>query len=89
VGRIGREKAIRVGSDCPDAVRRSTKCAEKEPKLVKRFAKMEDDKSLSSFDAETVIWSAMECADEVDHPVLKWGIMKAKSRVKSRHSTFV
>jgi hypothetical protein len=53
------------GPDHPDVVRGNAKSAREEHRLLKRFAKMEDDKPLSALDADSVIWDAMECADKV------------------------
>jgi hypothetical protein len=62
---LAKERRFESGPDHPDAVRGNAKSAKEEHRLFKRFAKMEDDKSLSSFDADLVIWGAMECADKV------------------------
>jgi hypothetical protein len=51
--------------DHPEAVRSNAKSVREEHRLFKRFAKMEDEKVLSSFNADLVIWGAMECADRV------------------------
>jgi hypothetical protein len=53
------------GPDHPDVVRSNAKSAREEQRLLKRYAKMEDDKPLSALDADSVIWDAMECADKV------------------------
>jgi hypothetical protein len=53
------------GPDHPDVVRGNAKSAREEHRLLKRFAKMEDDKPLSALEADSVIWDAMECADKV------------------------
>src|SRR5215218_6706295 len=62
---LARERRFESGPDHPEAVRGSAKSAREEHRLFKRSAKMEDGKPLSAFDAETVIWGAMECADKV------------------------
>jgi hypothetical protein len=62
---LARERRFESGPDHPEAVRGNAKSAREEHRLFKRFAKMEDDKVLSSFDADLVIWGAMECADKV------------------------
>jgi hypothetical protein len=62
---LARERRFGSGHEHPDAVRGNAKSAREEHRLFKRFAKMEDDKVLSSFDAETVIWDAVECTDKV------------------------
>jgi hypothetical protein len=53
------------GPDHPDVVRSNAKSAREEHSLLKRFAKMEDDKPLSALDADSVIWDAIDCADKV------------------------
>jgi hypothetical protein len=53
------------GPDHPDVVRGNAKSAREEHRLLKRFAKMEDDKPLSALDADSVIWYAMDCADKI------------------------
>ena len=62
---LGEKWRFGSGPDHPEAVRGNAKSAREEHRLFKRFAKMEDDKPLSSFDADLVIWGAMECADKV------------------------
>jgi hypothetical protein len=62
---LAKERRFESGPDPPEAVRGNAKSAREEPMLLKRFAKMEDDKRLSSFDADTIIWEATECADKV------------------------
>jgi hypothetical protein len=62
---LAKERRFGSGPDHPEAVRSNAKSAEQDYKLLKRFAKMEDDKRLSSFDADTIIWGAMECVDKV------------------------
>ena len=62
---LAKERRFGSGPDHPEAVRSNAKSAEQNYKLLKRFAKMEDDKRLSSFDADTIIWGAMECADKI------------------------
>jgi DNA-binding CsgD family transcriptional regulator len=54
-----------LGPNYPEAVRGNAKSAREEHRLLKRFSKMEDDKRLSSFDANTIIWEPIECADKV------------------------
>jgi hypothetical protein len=53
------------GSSHPEAVRSDVKSAKEEYRLLKRFAKMKGDKPLSAFDADSVIWDAIECTDQV------------------------
>jgi hypothetical protein len=63
---LAQERRFDSGPDHPEAVRSNAKSAREEHRLLKRFVKMEDDKPLSSSsDADTVIWSAVECADKV------------------------
>jgi hypothetical protein len=62
---LAKERRFGSGPDHPEAVRSNAKSAEQDYKLLKRFAKMEPDKRLSSFDADTIIWGAMGCADKV------------------------
>ncbi len=62
---LARERRFESGPDHPEAVRGNAKTAKEEHRLLKRFAKMEDDKPLSALDADTLIWSAMECANKV------------------------
>ena len=62
---LARERRFGSGSDHPDAVRSDVKSAKEEYRLLKRFAKMEEDKPLSALDADSVIWGAMECADRL------------------------
>lgn len=62
---LARERRFESGPDHPEAVRGNAKSDRDDHRLLKRFAKMEEDKRLSSFDADLVIWSAVECADKV------------------------
>jgi hypothetical protein len=62
---LARERRFGSGPDHPDAARGKAKSDRDDYRLLKRFAKMEDEKLLSSLDAELVIWGAMECADKV------------------------
>ena len=62
---LARQRRFESGPDHPDAVRSNATSAREEHRLLKRFAKTEDDKPLSALDADSVIWDAMECADEV------------------------
>jgi hypothetical protein len=62
---LARERRFESGPAHPEAVRGNAKSDEQDYKLLKRFAKMKDDKGLSSFDADIIIWGAMECADKV------------------------
>jgi hypothetical protein len=62
---LAKERRWESGPDHPEAVRGNAKSDEQDYKLLKRFAKMKDDKRLSSIDADIIIWGAMECADKV------------------------
>jgi hypothetical protein len=62
---LARERRFESGPDHPEAVRGNAKSAREEHRLLKRFAKMEDEKALSAFDADTIIWDAVECTDNV------------------------
>ena len=62
---LAKERRFESGPDHPEAVRANAKRAREDHRLLKRFAKMEDDKPLSASDADSVIWDAMECADKV------------------------
>jgi hypothetical protein len=62
---LARERRFESDPDRPEVVRSNAKSAREEHRLLKRFAKLEDDKPLSALDADSVIWEAMECADKV------------------------
>src|SRR5215207_5160036 len=62
---LARERRFESGPEHPEVVRKNAKSAREEHRLLKRFAKMEDDKILSALDADSIIWEAMECADKV------------------------
>jgi hypothetical protein len=62
---LAERRRFESGPNHPDAVRSNAKSAKEEYRLLQRFAKMEDDKPLSAFDADSLIWSAMECVDKV------------------------
>jgi hypothetical protein len=62
---LARQRRFESGPDHPEAVRGNAKSDEQDYKLLKRFAKMKDDKPLSALDADSIIWDAMECADKV------------------------
>jgi len=62
---LARERRFESGPDHPEAVRGNAKSNRDDHRLLKRFAKMEDEKVLSSIDADLVIWGALECADKV------------------------
>src|SRR5829696_7723019 len=62
---LARQRRFESGPDHPEAVRGNAKSDRDDHRLLKRFAKMEDDKPLSALNADSVIWDAMECADKV------------------------
>ena len=39
--------------------------ARSDHRLLKRFPKLEDDKHLSSFDVDRILWAVMEVTDRV------------------------
>jgi hypothetical protein len=62
---LARERRFESSPDHPEAVRGNAKSTREELRLLKRFAKMEDDKPFPPLDADSVIWDAMECAEKV------------------------
>ena len=62
---LAESRRFEIGAKDPETVRSSVRSAEKEHRLLKRFARMEGEKALSGFDADSVIWSATDCADKV------------------------
>src|SRR5918995_4379197 len=62
---LARERRFGSGPDHPEAIRGNAKSDRDDHRLLRRFAKMEEDKRLSSLQADVVICSAMECADKV------------------------
>jgi hypothetical protein len=62
---LARARRFDSGPDHPEAVRGNAKSDSDDHRLLKRFAKMEGDKRLSSLEADLIIWGAMECADNV------------------------
>jgi hypothetical protein len=62
---LARARRFDSGPDRPEAVRGNAKSDRDDHRLLKRFAKMEDDRVLSAIDADLIIWSGMECADKV------------------------
>jgi hypothetical protein len=62
---LAEKRRFGSGPGHPEAVRSDVKSAEQEHRFFKRFAKMEDDKPLSASDADTVVWSVVECVDKV------------------------
>ena len=62
---LAKERRFESGPDHPETVRGNAKSDRDDHRLLKRFAKMKDNKRLSSIDADIIIWGAMECADKV------------------------
>jgi hypothetical protein len=62
---LARERRFGSGPDHPEVVRGNAKSDRDDHRLLKRFVKMEDGKPLSALDADSVIWDAMECTDNV------------------------
>jgi len=54
-----------LGAAHPEVVRGNLKMARSDYRLLKRFPKLEDDKHLSSFDADRILWAIMEVTDRV------------------------
>jgi hypothetical protein len=54
-----------LGAAHPEVVRGNLKAARSDHRLLKRFPKLEDDKRLSSFDADTILWAVAEVTDRV------------------------
>ena len=81
-----KERRFDSGFEHPEAVRSNAKSAREEHRLLKRFAKMEDDKPLSAFDAETLIWDAVEGADKVAEGELypsRWPVFRTATPGKA------
>ena len=53
------------GPASPEVVRSNLKCARGDLKLLKRFARMEDDEPLSGLDAANILWEVAEHTDAV------------------------
>jgi hypothetical protein len=62
---LAKARRFESGPEHPEVVRNNAKSARDDHRLLKRFARMEDDKILSALDADSIIWEAMECADKV------------------------
>ena len=62
---LAESRRFELATHDPETVRSRAKSAEKEHRLLKRFARMEGEKILSGLDADSVIWSATDCADKV------------------------
>jgi hypothetical protein len=54
-----------LGAAHPEDVRSNLKAARSDYRLLKRLPKLEDDKHLSSLDADTILWAVMEITDRV------------------------
>ena len=54
-----------LGAAHPEDVRANLKSARSDYRLLKRFPKLQDDKRLSSFDADRILWAVMEVTDRV------------------------
>jgi hypothetical protein len=54
-----------LGAAHPEDVRSNLKMARSDYRLLKRFPKLKDDKHLSSFDADRILWAVMEVTDRV------------------------
>ncbi len=54
-----------LGANHPEDVRGKLKAAKAKHRLLKRFPKLDDDKHLSGFDADTILWEVMEYTDRV------------------------
>jgi hypothetical protein len=54
-----------LGAAHPEDVRSNLKMARSDYRLLKRFPKLRDDKHLSSFDADRILWAVMEVTDRV------------------------
>ena len=54
-----------MGAAHPEAVRDNLKAARSDYRLLKRFPKLKDNKHLSSFDADRILWAVMEATDRI------------------------
>jgi hypothetical protein len=54
-----------LGAAHPEDVRGNLKTARSDYRLLKRLPKLEDDKRLSSLDADTILWAVAEVTDRV------------------------
>jgi hypothetical protein len=54
-----------LGAAHPEDVRGNLKAARSDYRLLKRFLRLKDDKHLSSFDADRILWALMEVTDRV------------------------
>ena len=54
-----------LGAAHPEDVRDNLRTARSDYRLLKRLPKLQDDKHLSSFDADRILWAIMEVTDRV------------------------
>jgi hypothetical protein len=54
-----------LGAALPEDVRSNLKDARSDHRLLKRLPKLQDDKHLTSFDADRILWAVMEVTDRV------------------------
>ena len=54
-----------LGAAHPEDVRSNLKAARSDHRLLKRLPKLQDDKHLSSFDADRILWAVVEVTDRV------------------------
>jgi hypothetical protein len=54
-----------LGADHPETVRSSLKAARSKHRFLKRLPKLEEDKHVSAFDADTTLWTVTEHAERV------------------------
>src|SRR5918997_2259866 len=54
-----------LGAAHPEDVRANLKAARSDYRLLKRLPKLQDDKHLSSLDADRILWAVMEITDRV------------------------
>ncbi len=54
-----------LGAAHPEDVRSNLKAARSDYRLLKRLPKLQDDKRLSSLDADRILWAVMEVTDRV------------------------
>jgi hypothetical protein len=54
-----------LGADHPEGVRGSLKAARSKHRFLKRLPKLDADKHVSAFDADTTLWTVVEYADRV------------------------
>ena len=54
-----------IGAAHPDNVRANLKAAQAKHRLLKRLPRLQADKGLSNFEADTILWTVMEYTDRV------------------------